>query len=78
MKLADFNKLDYNKKLFKIVDEATFLENYITSDIRINLYSLYNFYVELVYDGDNNRIEEIRSFESSMYLDKYISNIKIP
>ena len=63
--------MSFDDKLFKIVDEATFLDNYITSNIRINLYSLYNFYVELVYNGEENKIEEIRSFKFGVHLDKY-------
>jgi len=71
MKLEDFNKLSFDDKLFKVVDDGTFLENFVTPEIRINLYSVYNFYVELVYNGEENQIEEVRSFNHGAHLDKY-------
>jgi hypothetical protein len=71
MKLEEFNKLSYDDKLLKVVDEGTFLDNYVTVDIRINLYSVYNFYVKLVYNGKENKIVEVRSFRYGAHLDKY-------
>jgi hypothetical protein len=71
MRLKEFNELTFDEKLFKVVDEGTFLDNYVTSDVRINLYSVHKFYVELVYNGDENKIEEIRSFKHGVHLDKY-------
>jgi hypothetical protein len=73
MTLVEFNSLDYEAKLFKVINEGFFLENYVTSQIRINLYSLHKFYVELVYDSDNNKMVEIRSFQSGQNLDKFIN-----
>jgi hypothetical protein len=77
MTLAEFNKLDYDSKLFKVVDEGTFLDNYVTEDIRMNLYALDKFFVELVYNSEENKISEIRSFKSGIHLDKYTTNIKL-
>ena len=71
MTLKEFNKLDFDAKLYKVVDEGTFLDNYVTDDIRMNLYAVDMFYVELVYDGDENKIIEVRSFKSGPELEKY-------
>ena len=34
------------------------------------------FFVELLYDIDNNKISEVRSFKSDYSLDKYSPNFK--
>jgi len=77
MTLADFNKLDYDSKLFKVVDNGIFLDNYVTDDIRMNLYAVNKFFVELVYNVDENKISEIRSFIGGIHLDKYTIHIKL-
>ena len=75
MTIKEFNKLDFDAKLYKVVDDGTFLDNYITPDIRMNLYAVDKFYVELVYDGDENKIIEVRSFKYGQELDKYAPKI---
>lgn len=77
MTLEDFNKLNFDDKLFAVVDRGTFLDNYVTTEIRMNLYSLDKFYVELVYDGDKNKVVEVRSFKSGIHLDKYTNHIDL-
>jgi len=77
MKLEAFNQLSYDEKLFRVVDKGTFLDNYVTEDLRMNLYAIDKFYVELVYDGEANKVSEIRSFEPGIHLDKYVNHIKL-
>ena len=77
MTLEAFNNLNYDEKLLTVVDLGTFLDNYVTVDIKINLYSIDKFYVELVYDGELNKISEVRSFKSGIHLDKYTSHLKL-
>ena len=48
-----------------------FLDNYITKDIRINCYAIDKFFVEVVYDGEQNVITELRSFKYGHELEKY-------
>jgi len=55
---------------------GTFLENYITEDIRINCYAIDKFFVEVVYDGKQNTITEVKSFKYGHSLDKYCTKIK--
>ena len=50
---------------------ATFLDNYITKDIRINCYAIDKFFVEVVYDSKHNTITEVRSFKTGHLMDKY-------
>ena len=54
---------------------VTFLDNYITKDIRINCYAIDKFFVEVVYDSEHNTITEVRSFKYGHSLDKYAPKI---
>ena len=45
--------------------------HYVTKDIRLNCYAIDKFFVEVVYDGEQNVITEIRSFKTGHLLDKY-------
>jgi len=38
------------KKQATVWDKGTFLDNYITKDIKINCYAIDKFFVEVVYD----------------------------
>ncbi|MFD2726267.1 hypothetical protein [Hyunsoonleella rubra] len=77
MTLEEFNTLTHDKRLFAVVDKGFFLDNYLTQQTRINLYSLDRFYVELVYGIDADKIIKVRSFKSGIDLDKYIDNVKL-
>jgi hypothetical protein len=56
---------------------ATFLDNYITKDIRINCYPIDKFFVEVVYDGEQNVITGVRCIKYGHSLDKYSKDLKI-
>ena len=71
MTLYEFNSLTLEEKQATVWDKGTFLDNYITEDIRINCYAIDRFFVEVVYDAEHNTITEIRSFKSGYSLDKY-------
>ena len=71
MTLYEFNALNFEEKQTTVWDKGTFLDNYITEDIRINCYAINKFFVEVVYDGKFNTITEVRSFKSGHSLDKY-------
>jgi hypothetical protein len=77
MTLQEFNTLDHDERLFTVVDKGTFLDNYVTSDIKMNLYAIDKFFVELVYDDEENKIIEVRSFKSGKELEKYIKHINL-
>ena len=71
MTLYEFNSLTLEEKQATVWDKGTFLDNYVTEDIRINCYAIDKFFVEVVYDLEQNVIAEIRSFKSGHSLDKY-------
>ncbi len=74
--LYDFNKLSLKQKLTLVWDKGTFLDNYITKLERCNCYAIDKFFVEVVYDAEQNTITEVRSFKTGSLLDKY-SNIDL-
>ena len=51
MTLYEFNILSLEEKQATVWEHGTFLDNYITNDIRINCYALDKFFVEVVYNG---------------------------
>ncbi|PKO99280.1 MAG: hypothetical protein CVU13_05840 [Bacteroidetes bacterium HGW-Bacteroidetes-8] len=58
---------------FTVVNKETFLDNYVTKNIRLNCYAIDKFFVELVYCSKENKIIEVRSFDSGADLDKYLN-----
>ena len=47
------------------------IDNHITEKEKCNVYALYKFFVEVVYDDEQNVITELRSFKTGHILDKY-------
>ncbi len=76
MTLYDFNKLSLKEKLTLVWDKGVFLDNYIDKIETCNCYAIDKFFVEVVYDAEQNTITEVRSFKTGSLLDKY-SNIDI-
>ncbi len=72
--LYDFNKLSLKEKLTLVWDKGTFLDNHITKTERCNCYAIDKFFVEVVYDAEQNTITEVRSFKTGHLLDKYSIN----
>ena len=50
MTLYEFNVLTLEEKQATTWKHGTFLENYITEDIRIGCYAIDKFFVEVIYD----------------------------
>ena len=75
MTLYEFNILTLEEKQATVWDKGIFLDNYITKNIRINCYAIDKFFVEVVYDVEQNVITEVRSFKYGHELDKYAPKI---
>ena len=71
MTLYEFNILTLEEKQVTVWDKGTFLDNYITKDIKINYYAIDKFFVEVVYNAEHNVITEVRSFKYEHSLYKY-------
>tara|TARA_R110002020_G_scaffold420967_3_gene630086 strand:- start:1718 stop:1954 length:237 start_codon:yes stop_codon:yes gene_type:complete len=77
MTLNEFNLLDdLNAKMEAVNQFGTFIDNHITKIERCNCYAINRFFVEVVYNAENNTIVKINSFKTGYLLDKY-SNIKL-
>ena len=75
MTLYDFHVLDIDKKMEVVNQIGVYLDNYITKELKYNIYAIDKFFVEVTYDPIKNKISKIKSFKSGHLLDKY-SNIE--
>ena len=73
MTLLEFNQLSFDDKMYCIVDNAVFIDNYIDDNVRLNCYALFNFFVELIYNSNANKISKINAFQDGKALDKYLN-----
>ena len=71
MTLYEFNRLELEERMEAVNQYGIYLDNYVTYDIRLNCYAIAKFFVEVVYDAEQNTITEIRSFKHGVMLDKY-------
>ncbi len=76
MGIYEFNILNLKEKLITVWDKGIFLDNYVTDKERINCYAIDMFFVEVVYDSEEIKIVEVRSFKEGYLLDKYSPNFK--
>jgi hypothetical protein len=71
MTLYEFNRLELNEHIEAVNQYGTFLNNYLTKDIRINCYAINKFFIEIVFDSEHKTIKEDGSFKSRRHLEKY-------
>jgi len=76
MTLYEFNVLTLEEKQTTVWENGTFLDSYITEDIRINCYAIDKFFVEVVYDGEHNVITEAGSFKTGNSFNKYLQSFQ--
>lgn len=74
MILADFLNLTLDQRAEHVFHFGTFLE---CCEERGNLYSMSNFYVEVLYNADINMIEDVRGFADAQSLEPYIKEVKV-
>lgn len=75
--LYAFNELNINEKANLVWSDSIYIDNYGSAFSWINLYYLYDFYVEVYYSSEINKITKIISFKKGHNLDKYLEKIKI-
>lgn len=73
--LFDFNALSANEKA-ELVWQGSFLADREEDGLRIQLYALPSFYVEVCYDAVENKITEFRAFTNKQLLAPYLAQIK--
>jgi len=71
MTLYEFNALKLENKQKAVWEVGTFLDNYVTKDVKINCYAIDRFFVEVHYDAEHNVITDATAFKAGKNLDKY-------
>ena len=75
--LYEFNAQTDLDKTQVVLEHGNNLKTRKDEGYIVNLYSLYDFYVEIWYDEESNRINKIRSFKSIDQLGPYIDGIDL-
>ena len=74
---ANFNTLTLDAKGHQIWNNSTFLHVREDKHCRYNLFYINNYYVELVYNKENNEIENICGLVSDATIALYLETIDI-
>lgn len=72
MKLYDYICLTENEQFNTIWNNGIHIDTFIDGNIKINLYAINDFFVEIYYDAELNKINEIKHFKQGYLLDKYL------
>ena len=77
MKLYEFSRLIEEEQYNTVWDIGTLVDQYFKESVVINLYAINEFFVEVYYDNDNNKILYKKHFKQGELLDKYLNKIKL-
>jgi hypothetical protein len=55
MTLYEFNILSFEDKYKAVIEQGTFLDNFVSKTERCNCYAIDKFFVEVVYNPEFNR-----------------------
>ena len=77
MKLYEFSRLIEEEQYNVVWDIGKLVDQYFTESVVINLYAINEFFVEVYYDRDNNKILYKKHFKQGELLDKYLNKIKL-
>ena len=75
--INEFNELSTDEKAWHLWHGANFLHVYEKPGYRINLFHLNNYYIELWYNIQGNKVEKIRAFKSIQLLEPFLATINI-
>jgi hypothetical protein len=75
--LYEYNALPEASKAHLLWLEGTYLMHRFEDNYKINLYSLFDFYVEAWYSPNKNEIEKFRTFKSLNALTPYTDQITL-
>ena len=77
MKLYEFSRLIEEEQYNVVWDIGILVDQYINNNIAINLYAINDFYCEVYYDMNTNKILYKKHFKQGELLDKYLNKIKL-
>jgi hypothetical protein len=72
MKLYDYKTLSEDEQFNAVWNDGTYIDTFIHGNIKINLYAINNFFVEIYYDAVLNKIIDKKHFKHGELLDKYL------
>jgi len=75
MKIYEFLILSEPDKYQAVWDKAVHIDSYVGSKIVFQLYSLGDFYVEIHYDPNTNKIIDNLPFKDGEHLEKYLPDL---
>ena len=75
--LYEFNSLDEHEKGAALWEFGVSLMQRFEDEIGYSLYQLNNFYVEVEYNGDQNKISRFTSFCTNTKLEPYLGEIDL-
>ncbi|HZY39764.1 MAG TPA: hypothetical protein VFE53_24080 [Mucilaginibacter sp.] len=70
--LYDFNGMDEKGQADAVFTEEVYVDDRDEGGLKVQLYRLGSFYVEVFYDPVGNKISRLRSFKSSGQLAPYV------
>lgn len=73
MTLYEFNSLEEQSRFTYLWEFGVYLDSVIMESLRINLYAINMFFVEVHYDAKSNTIKDIQTFKHGHMIDKYIN-----
>jgi hypothetical protein len=77
MKLYQFLRLSEDEQYDAVWSLGVHVDTHINDNIAVNLYSINDFYCEVYYDIEFNKMLYKQSFKQGVRLDKYLDRIKI-
>ena len=71
MTLYEFLILNEENQFQTVWDKGTHIDTVFQNNLRINLYAIDKFFVEIYYDPRSNKIVDKKAFKYGHSLDKY-------
>lgn len=75
--LYEFNSLSHFEKGEVLWESGVHLSERFIDNVGYSLYQLNNFYVEVKYQSDKNKITLFRSFKNDTLLEPYLNQIDL-
>lgn len=75
--ICDFIKLSYHDRASETWERGIFITDRINDTHKFLLFSLDDFFVEVVYCNQGYKIEDVKAFNSTKLIELYLENINI-
>ena len=77
MEMEDYSQLGLGEKADILWKKGLFIENYCDKNVTINLYFIFDFFVEVVVLHNTFRIKEITAFKDGQRFEKYLQTVSL-